>query len=77
MKLVNCKQCGTLTTDLQEGYCKQCLPERERLMTIIRDFLFSNRGAGISDILNHTGIPSGKVIELLHEGRISVIKESK
>lgn len=77
MTLVNCRNCGKLTLNRFDGYCPDCSDEREALIARIKDFLLSNREAGISDIVKHTDIPSRLVLEFVQEGRISCAAAEK
>ncbi|MCL4439677.1 MAG: hypothetical protein ACYC21_10900 [Eubacteriales bacterium] len=77
MELVNCMVCGKLTIDRYGGCCHECVLERERLMSQIKDYLHLNNGAGINEIIDSTGIPLRTVIDLLHEGRLSADRSVK
>ncbi len=76
MELVNCKKCGKLTINIFGQYCPDCHLEREKLISIIKDFLITNRGAGISDIVDNIKISPKVVFDLIQEGRINISKIS-
>ena len=76
MRLVNCKNCGLLTLDRLEGYCPDCWHEREMLISIVKDFLVFNSQAGLSEIVEHTGVSTLSVIQFIQERRISIHGEA-
>lgn len=72
MTMINCRGCGNVTIDNLDGYCAKCGLERERLVSVIKDFLMVNRNAGLMDIVRETKIPSKLVFELIREGRFGI-----
>lgn len=72
MTLINCRGCGKLTIDHLDGYCPECGAEREKLVSLIKDFLMVNRNAGVMEIVRETKISSKLVFELIREGRIGI-----
>lgn len=72
MRLVNCKDCGLLTLDRLEGYCPECWHEREMLISLVKDFLVFNSQAGLSEIVEHTGVSTLSVVQFIQEGRIII-----
>jgi NMD protein affecting ribosome stability and mRNA decay len=76
MKLINCKNCGKLTIERFEGFCPECNAERDRVMSLIKDFILLNKRVGINELTDETELSAKLVLEFIQEGRLGVSRVS-
>lgn len=76
MSVQRCQTCGGLFPSLPRGVCASCLDQRESDFRAVRDWLRSNRGAGISAASEATGVEEGTIVRFIREGRIEVVDPS-
>ncbi len=72
MDVRNCKRCGKIYN--YDGFrnCPTCRREDEDDFKKIKEYLYENSGANISDVEQATGIDSGKIIEFLRQNRLEI-----
>lgn len=73
MSVQRCEECGGLFANLPRGVCATCLDQREGEFRQVRDWLRSNRGSGIAEASEATGVDEGTIVRFIREGRIEVI----
>lgn len=72
---MECKRCGKLTSDLENGFCGECRGKNRSDLNTIRDYLTAHRNANAMDISRETGIPL-RVINMLIREETLIIKSS-
>ncbi|MFP5450323.1 MAG: hypothetical protein ACLGG9_01095 [Thermoleophilia bacterium] len=73
MSVQRCTECGGLFANMPRGVCAGCLDQRERDFRVVRDWLRDNRGAGIPEVTEATGVDEGVIVHFIREGRIEII----
>lgn len=73
MSVQRCSECGGLFANMPRGVCAGCLDQRERDFRVVRDWLRDNRGAGIPEATEATGVDEGVIVRFIREGRIEIV----
>lgn len=73
MSVQRCDACGGLFAHLPRGVCATCLDQRESEFRAVRDWLRGNRGSGIAEASEATGVDEGTIVRFIREGRIDVV----
>jgi predicted nucleic acid-binding Zn-ribbon protein len=71
-----CSECGGLFANMPRGVCTGCLDQREQDFRLVRDWLRDNRGAGIAEATEATGVDEGIIVRFIREGRIEILGPS-
>lgn len=72
MDVRNCKKCGKIYN--YDGFktCPTCRKEDEVDFRKVKEYIYENSGANISDVEEATGVDSGKIIEFLRQNRLEI-----
>lgn len=74
LEIRNCSRCGKIyNTTKNEKICKECEAKDEEDFRNVKQFLYENPGATISEIVGETGSSVGKIKKYLREERIEII----
>lgn len=77
-QLKNCKKCGRTFTYYGMGhmYCNACTKIDRQTFEIVKDFIYENGAATISEIAEGTGVSQKQVELYLKEGRLEIPDDS-
>lgn len=76
MDVRNCQECGKIYSYDGFNTCQQCRRSEEKDFKIVKDYIWENPGAGISEVSEETEIPTKKIIEFLRQGRLEIKDQS-
>ncbi|RED58625.1 hypothetical protein [Cohnella lupini] len=65
MELVNCGRCGKLQVQRPDTLCKECQQIYVAEAQIVKNYIKSNPGATIMDVVQFTGYPMRRINEIL------------
>ena len=72
MELRNCPECGRLYRYIGRPLCPACTDEDEKMFLKVRSFLADNRGLGVDDLAEGTGVSVARITRWLREGRLEL-----
>lgn len=72
MDIRNCKRCGKIYN--YDGFknCPTCRREDELDFSKVKEYIYENPGANISEVERETEVDSEKIIEFLRQGRLEI-----
>ncbi len=71
---INCKRCGKLFTYIAgQPLCSTCRKEEEKQFKMVKEYLYVNPGATITEIANELDISIKKIKYYLREGRLEIV----
>lgn len=72
MDVRNCKRCGKIYN--YDGFknCPTCRREDEADFIKVKEYIYDNPGANISDVAEATEVDSAKIIEFLRQDRLEI-----
>ncbi|MCK9445093.1 MAG: MerR family transcriptional regulator [Tissierellaceae bacterium] len=76
MDIRNCSRCGRLYHYDGFRICPTCRREDEADFTKVKEYLYKNPGADISEVEKETEVEASKIIEFLRQGRLEVAEDS-
>lgn len=68
--IANCKRCGRIFNKVRRDLCPACVEEEEAAFLRVRDYLRQNKNATIGDVVENTGVPSEKIVQMIQDGRL-------
>lgn len=75
MDVRNCKRCGKIYNYDGFRLCPTCRREDEEDFIKVKEYLYDNPGANISEVEEATEVDSGKIIEFLRQDRLEIADE--
>lgn len=70
----NCRLCGKLFTSMAyENICYNCRVMEEKEFDSVKEYLYENPGATITEIVNELNISVTKIKRYLKEGRLEIL----
>lgn len=76
MDIRNCSNCGKIYAYDGFNTCTQCRKDEEKAFKRVKDYLYKNPGAAISEVSEETDVESKKIIEFLRQGRLEIKDEN-
>ncbi|MFA5577409.1 MAG: TIGR03826 family flagellar region protein [Tissierellaceae bacterium] len=76
MDIRNCSRCGRIYHYDGFKICPTCRREDEKDFTKVKEYLYKNPGADISEVERETEVEANKIIEFLRQGRLEIGDES-
>ena len=78
MELKNCEKCGRKFGAMSsETLCTKCSAENiETDFKKVRDYLYDNPGASVTEVSDETGVAERIILKLLKDERIEIVDES-
>ncbi|MFS0725878.1 TIGR03826 family flagellar region protein [Paenibacillus sp. 1P07SE] len=73
MNLGNCPRCGRLYAVNFREVCPSCIKEIDKEYESCASYLRENRGCGIQELSEETGVSYRQITKFIREGRISLI----
>ena len=74
MNIKNCRICGQIYQYDGFALCPKCRRELEKDFKIVKEYIYQNPGANISEVHEVTEVELEKIIEFLKEGRLEIAK---
>ncbi|MCT4619797.1 MAG: MerR family transcriptional regulator [Marinisporobacter sp.] len=76
-ELRNCKECGRVFqyTGISK-ICARCQKKGENDFNIVREYIYENPGATITEVAEETGVDEDKILRFLREGRLEIVGEN-
>lgn len=76
MDVRNCKKCGKLFQYVGEPLCPMCLKEMESKFVDVKQYLYENPGANITQISEENDVPVQQIKKWVRQERLFFTKES-
>ncbi|RKD23538.1 flagellar operon protein TIGR03826 [Caminicella sporogenes DSM 14501] len=77
MDIRNCKECGKLFQyDGISKLCYSCRKKDEEDFKRVKDYIYDNTGATITEVSEATGVSEDKILRYLREGRLEIVGEN-
>lgn len=67
-----CKRCRKLFNYVASPYCSRCIDAIDQEYRTVRDYIYDNPHAGISEISEATEVEERTILQLLREGRLEL-----
>ncbi|QEK11304.1 MerR family transcriptional regulator [Crassaminicella thermophila] len=73
----NCKECGRIFqyTGISK-ICPKCRREDEKNFKIVKEYIYENQGATLTEVSEETGVPEDKILRYLREGKLEIVGEN-
>lgn len=72
----NCKICGRVFTSvINEDLCRNCREMEEKEFNRVKEYLYENPGATLTEIVTALGVSVKKIKKYLREGRLEILGE--
>ncbi|QXM05162.1 TIGR03826 family flagellar region protein [Crassaminicella indica] len=73
----NCKECGRLFqyTGISK-ICPRCQKKDEEDFKVVREYIYENEGATLTEVSEETGVDEDKILRFLREGRLEIVGEN-
>ncbi|MDR5659768.1 MerR family transcriptional regulator [Serpentinicella sp. ANB-PHB4] len=76
MDLRNCSKCGRVFSYKGSTVCSRCASTYEDDYKKVKDYLYDNPGASISEVSEETEVPEKQILKYLREARIEIREDS-
>jgi len=74
-ELRNCPRCGRIFTYIGRPICNRCMDDEEIEFKKVKEYVYDNPGATISETSQETGVSVEKIIRFLREERLEIKSE--
>jgi len=68
--VVVCRGCKKFFNYLPKGLCVECLDARDEVFRRVREYVYANPGATITEVADETGVDLRTVRELIRDGEL-------
>lgn len=77
-EVINCKKCGNMFKYYpgKPPLCSDCISKEEDEFKRVKEYLYDNPGASLTEVANATEISTRKLTRYLREGRIEIIGDT-
>ena len=75
-ELRNCPRCGKVFAYAYSPICNRCLKIEEEEFKLVKDYLYDNPGASMSEVSEVTGVSVDKIMRFLREERLEIDSDS-
>ena len=72
----NCPRCGRIFTYIGRAICNRCMEIEENEFKIVKEYIYDNPGATISEVSQETGVTVEKIMRFLREERLEIKSEN-
>jgi len=76
MDIKKCKNCQRLFKYQASRYCPSCIIELDQVFIKVREYLYDNPNATITDVSENTGVETEIIMEFLREGKLELKEAS-
>lgn len=74
MDFRNCTECGKPFRFIASGTCPACIESDENDLRVVYDYVRKNKGAGIKEASDATGVSAAKIIRFLRDRALGTIE---
>ncbi len=75
MDLRNCAKCNRIFAYVGNDLCSRCAKNHEDDFKKVKDYLYDNPGATITEVSKETGVEKKQILRYLRESRIEIREE--
>ncbi len=72
----NCPRCGKVFTCIGRPICNKCVELEENEFKIVKEYIYDNPGATISEVSEETEVSVEKIMRFLREERLEIKSEN-
>ncbi len=72
----NCPRCGKIFTSFGRPICGRCLETEENEFKVVKEYIYDNPGATISEVSQETEVSVEKIMRFLREERLEIKSEN-
>lgn len=72
----NCPRCGKIFTYISRPICNNCMELEENEFKVVKEYIYDNPGASISEVAHETGVSVEKIMRFLREERLEISSEN-
>lgn len=72
----NCPRCGKIFTYMGRPICIRCLDIEENEFKVVKEYIYDNPGATISEVSQETEVSVEKIMRFLREERLEIKSEN-
>lgn len=76
MTIRNCSRCGRMfQAEGATKLCSRCLDNDEEDFKVVREYVYDNPGANITEVSEETGVSEEKILKFLRQGKLMLKDE--
>ncbi|MFA7573085.1 MAG: TIGR03826 family flagellar region protein [Lutispora sp.] len=68
----NCPRCGKIFAYSYSAICNKCMEAEEEEFKLVKEYIYDNSGASISEVSDATGVSADKIMRFLREERLEI-----
>lgn len=72
----NCPRCGKIFTYISRPICNSCLDVEENEFKVVKEYIYDNPGASISEVSQATEVSVEKIMRFLREERLEISSDN-
>ncbi len=72
----NCPRCGKIFTYISRPICNSCLDMEENEFKVVKEYIYDNPGASISEVSAATEVSVEKIMRFLREERLEISSDN-
>lgn len=72
----NCPRCGKIYTYIGRPICSKCMESEENEFKVVKEYVYDNPGATISEVSQETEVTVEKIMRFLREERLEIKSEN-
>lgn len=72
----NCPRCGKIFTYIGRTICQNCMETEENEFKVVKEYIYDNPGATISEVAQETEVSVEKIMRFLREERLEIKSEN-
>lgn len=72
----NCPRCGKIFSYIGRPICNKCIDIEENEFKIVKEYIYDNPGATISEVSQETEVSVEKIMRFLREERLEIKSEN-
>jgi len=72
----NCPRCGKIFSYLGRPICNKCIEIEENEFKVVKEYVYDNPGATISEVSQETEVTVEKIMRFLREERLEIKSEN-
>ncbi len=75
-EIKNCPRCGRIFTFIARPICNKCLEAEENEFKTVKEYVYDNPGATISEVSQETEVSVERIMRFLREERLEIKSEN-
>lgn len=72
----NCPRCGRIFSYMGRPICNSCIETEENEFKVVKEYVYDNPGATISEVSQETEVTVEKIMRFLREERLEIMSEN-